>query len=84
MAKARKARKNLRNPAAKRAAKKRRRIAKAAETKPKARKAARPKRRRAAKPKEGPIEEAVHAVMDTITETAELRRRLAGRETFED
>jgi hypothetical protein len=42
------------------------------------------RRRRAKAQKEGPIESALHAVVDTVQEAGALRRKLAGRETFED
>jgi len=86
-----KARKKTRKTA-KRSAKKTRRAKKTmakSKARRKARKTAKPKAkaaktRRAKAPQEGPIAEAVHAVVDTIEEAAALRRRLAGRETFED
>jgi hypothetical protein len=69
---------------AKRAARTRGRSVKA-KSRAKVKKAARPRAKRRAKvPQEGPIAEAVHAVVDTIEEAAALRRRLAGRDTFED
>ena len=80
-----KARKRARKPAAKRTAKKRRGTKAKARTKPKAMKVAKRKAaRRRRISKEGPIAEAMHAVVNTIEEAAALRRRLAGRETFED
>ena len=82
-----KARKKARKPAAKRSAKKSRRAAKAmakSKARTKAKKSAKPKAKRVTTPKEGPIASAIHVVTDTIHEAAELRRRMEGRETFED
>ena len=72
---------------AKRSAKKSRRAAKAmakSKARTKARKSAAPKAKRVTPPKEGPIASAIHVVTDTIHEAAELRRRMEGRESFED
>jgi hypothetical protein len=72
-----KARKKVRKPAAKRAAKKARRKT----VKPKARKVAKRKAKRAAPPnKQGVIASAVQ----TVTDTLDLRRKLEGPNTFED
>jgi hypothetical protein len=88
MAKARKkSRKKARKPAAKRSAKKRKSAAKTmakSRARTKSRKSVKPKAKRVTAPKEGPIASAVHVVTDTIHEAAELRRRMEGRETFED
>ena len=78
-----KARKKARRSAAKRVAKKTRRSVKA-KTKSKAKKTSKSKARRAKAPKEGVIARAAHLVTDTIHDAAELRRRMEGRETFED
>ena len=52
--------------------------------KPAKKKASKAKRRVAKPPEEGPVAGAIHAVVDTIRETAQLRSRLVGRDSFED
>ncbi len=53
--------------------------------KTKSRKPVGSKPRRRTKPaQEGPIAGAIHAVVDTVHDAAELRRRLSGQHTFED
>ena len=69
--------------AAKRPARKAKRGRKAA-AKRKPRKTAKPKAARGKARQEGPVAGAVHAVVDTIQETADLRNKLGGRHTFED
>jgi hypothetical protein len=72
-----KARKKARKPAAKRAAKK----AKRKTVKLKARKAVKRKAKRAAPPKKQGI---IASAVQTVTDTLGLRRKLEGRNTFED
>jgi len=75
-----KARKKTRKPAAKRAAKKARRKTKR-KTKLKGRKAGKRKAKRAAPPKQQGF---IASAVDTVAEAMELRRKLEGRNTFED
>jgi hypothetical protein len=76
-----KARKKTRKPAAKRAAKKAGRKTKRKTAKLKGRKAGKRKAKRAAPPKQQGF---IASAVDTVAEAMELRRKLEGRNTFED